>query len=101
MYSLGWFYREHELNYGSKFGCDETYKIVANSVDHENHFLLQLSSIIVLRADFPVSVQELLESLVFGRKNELDYGHEEIGLGATGRVSDLVAPNHDCIDGHT
>ncbi len=47
---------------------------------YEDHLLLELPILVVLRADLPVEMQELLEGLVLRRQHVLDYGHQERGL---------------------
>lgn len=70
-----------ELHYFSWAGV--SYVLVCKSDRHapyENHLLLQLPILIILRADLPVIVKQLLELFVLTRHNILNDGHKQLRL---------------------
>lgn len=46
-----------------------------HDLHYKDHLLLQLPTLVILRANFPVKVQQFLELFVLGRHNKLDNGH--------------------------
>lgn len=52
----------------------------AYDLHYEDHLLFQLAIVVILRADLPVEVQQLLEVLVLGRHDILDDWHEQLRL---------------------
>lgn len=58
----------------------------------QDHLLLELARLVVLRADLPVEVQHLLDLLVPTRQHELDDGHQQRRLGVAVQSRDDDPP---------
>ena len=53
---------------------------ISRDLHHQNHLLFQFPIVIILRTDFPVEMQQLLQGLVFGWHDILDHRHQQLRL---------------------
>mmetsp|Transcript_33573 Transcript_33573/g.96288 ORF Transcript_33573/g.96288 Transcript_33573/m.96288 type:complete len:1064 (-) Transcript_33573:41-3232(-) len=56
------------------------HEVIAEGIAHQNHFLLQIAILLALVDNLPVDHQQLLDPVVRGGDDELDDGHQQLGI---------------------
>lgn len=60
---------------------------LSSDAPDKDHLLFELALVVVLRDDFPVEVEELLEMFVLRWERVLDDGHQQLRLREGERVN--------------